>query len=106
MSSGAETSDLRNEVRAFLHTEIASGRITPHCDSWLSGWDEDFTRRLAARGWIGMMVPAEYGGAGRPASDRYVVVEEVLAAGAPVAAHWVADRQVVPTLLRFGTEEQ
>jgi acyl-CoA dehydrogenase len=100
------TERLRSDVRAFLASEIDSGSFVPHCDAWLSQWDEGFTRRLADHGWIGMTVPTEYGGGGRPASDRYVVVEEVLAAGAPVAAHWVADRQVVPTLLRFGTEEQ
>jgi alkylation response protein AidB-like acyl-CoA dehydrogenase len=33
-------------------------------------------------------------------------MEELLAAGAPVAAHWIADRQTVPLLLRRGTEEQ
>jgi acyl-CoA dehydrogenase len=53
-----------------------------------------------------MTVPTSYGGAGLGAADRYVVVEELLAAGAPVAAHWIADRQVVPALLRFGTEAQ
>ncbi|TXI40413.1 MAG: acyl-CoA dehydrogenase, partial [Mycobacterium sp.] len=37
---------------------------------------------------------------------RYVVTEELLAAGAPVAAHWIADRQVGPGLLSYGTEEQ
>jgi alkylation response protein AidB-like acyl-CoA dehydrogenase len=97
---------LRSEVRAFLAEELAAGHFEPSCDSWLSGWDEDFTRRLAARGWLGMTVPVQYGGAGRPATDRYVVVEELLAAGAPVSAHWISDRQVVPGLLRFGTEEQ
>jgi hypothetical protein len=35
-----------------------------------------------------------------------VVAEELLAAGAPVAAHWIADRQSGPLILRFGTEEQ
>jgi alkylation response protein AidB-like acyl-CoA dehydrogenase len=93
-------------VRAFLDEELREGRFVPHCDAWLSEWDEPFTKRLAAHGWIGMTVPPDYGGTGRPAADRYVVVEELLAYGAPVAAHWVADRQVVPTLLRFGTEEQ
>jgi acyl-CoA dehydrogenase len=97
---------LRSEVRAFIADELAAGRFEPRCDAWLSGWDEEFTRRLAAHGWIGMTVPEKYGGAGRPATDRYVVIEELLAAGAPVAAHWVSDRQVAPALLRFGTEEQ
>jgi alkylation response protein AidB-like acyl-CoA dehydrogenase len=38
--------------------------------------------------------------------ERYVVTEELLAAAAPVAAHWIADRQSGPLLLRFGTEAQ
>jgi acyl-CoA dehydrogenase len=100
----AATGALRAEVRAFLAAERESGRFVPACDAWLSGWDEAFSRRLAARGWVGMTVPPEYGGAGRSPLERYVVVEEVLAAGAPVAAHWVSDRQIVPNLLRYGSE--
>ncbi len=97
---------LRAEVRAFVQQEVAEGRWQPGVDTWLSGWDEGFTQRLAERGWVGMTIPAEYGGHGRSALDRYVVVEELLAAGAPVAAHWVADRQTGPSLLHHGTEEQ
>jgi alkylation response protein AidB-like acyl-CoA dehydrogenase len=100
----AATGELRAEVRAFLAGERQAGRFVPACDAWLSGWDEGFSRRLAARGWVGMTVPPEYGGPGRSALERYVVVEEVLAAGAPVAAHWVSDRQIVPNLLRYGNE--
>ena len=99
------TGELRSSVRAFLTAELTAGRFVPACDAWLSGWDESFSRRLAAHGWIGMTIPVEYGGHGRSALDRYVVIEELLAAGAPVAAHWVSDRQVAPNLLRFGTEE-
>lgn len=101
----ASAGELRSSVRTFLAAERAEGRFVPACDAWLSGWDESFSRRLAEHGWIGMTIPPEYGGHGRSALDRYVVVEEVLAAGAPVAAHWVSDRQVAPNLLRFGTEE-
>jgi acyl-CoA dehydrogenase len=97
---------LRAEVRAFLAEERAAGRWTPRADVWLSGWDERFSRELGRRGWLGMTIPREYGGQGASALDRYVVTEELLAAGAPVAAHWIADRQIGPTLLRFGTEEQ
>jgi alkylation response protein AidB-like acyl-CoA dehydrogenase len=97
---------LRAEVRAFLAEERAAGAWSPRADTWLSGWDERFTKELARRGWLGMTIPTEYGGHGRGALDRYVVTEELLAAGAPVAAHWVADRQIGPSLMRFGTEEQ
>lgn len=102
----SSTAALRAEVRAFLAEERAAGRWTPRPDVWLSGWDERFSRELGRRGWLGMTIPKEYGGRGASALDRYVVTEELLAAGAPVAAHWIADRQIGPTLLRFGTEEQ
>jgi len=98
--------ELRHEVRAFLREEIAEGRITPHCDQWLAGWDPAFSRRLGERGWLGMAFPTEYGGSAEGALARFVVTEELLAAGAPVAAHWIADRQSGQSLMKFGTEEQ
>lgn len=97
---------LRAEVREFLAGRLAAGAFTPSVDSWLCGWDEDFTAALARRGWLGMTVPEAYGGHGRSFTDRFVVTEELLAAGAPVAAHWIADRQIVPALLKYGTEPQ
>src|SRR5213080_601871 len=99
----AGAAELRSEVREFLRAERAAETFVPACDDWLSGWDESFSRRLAERGWVGMTIPPEYGGHGRSALERYVVVEELLAAGAPVAAHWVSDRQVGPNLLRYGS---
>lgn len=100
----AGAAELRSQVRGFLSAERTAGRFVPACDAWLSGWDESFSRRLAEHGWVGMTIPREYGGHGRSALERYVVVEELLAAGAPVAAHWVSDRQVGPNLLRYGSE--
>jgi acyl-CoA dehydrogenase len=104
--ASADMDALRAEVRAFLAEEIDAGRLTPWIDTWLTRWDEDFTRRLADRGWVGMAIPTEYGGRGRTHLERFVVTEELLAVGAPVAAQWVADRQIAPSLLRYGTEEQ
>lgn len=98
--------ELRIEVRHFLAEQLAAGAFTPAVDAWLCGWDEDFTASLAARGWLGMTVPVAYGGHGRSFLERFVVTEELLAAGAPVAAHWIADRQIVPSLLKYGTEFQ
>ncbi|MEH3140548.1 MAG: acyl-CoA dehydrogenase family protein [Mycobacterium kyogaense] len=100
------SSRLRGEVRAFVAEQLAAGAFTPSVDSWLCGWDEAFTTALARRGWLGMTVPQCYGGHGRTFGERFVVTEELLAAGAPVAAHWIADRQIVPSLLKYGTEEQ
>ncbi|MBO0676689.1 acyl-CoA dehydrogenase family protein [Mycolicibacterium sp. S2-37] len=102
----ADPSALRREVRAFLADQLAAGAFTPSVDAWLTGWDEQFTAALAARGWLGMTVPVEFGGHGRSHLERFVVTEELLAAGAPVAAHWIADRQIVPSLLKYGKAEQ
>jgi alkylation response protein AidB-like acyl-CoA dehydrogenase len=99
-------SDLRLEVRSFLAQQVRDGAFVPHVDTWLTRWDRDFTRELARRGWLGMVVPQEYGGRGRTYLERFVVTEELLVAGAPVAAHWVAERQIGPALLTYGTQEQ
>lgn len=97
---------LRVEVRTFLAETLGSdyGAVA-QARSW-NGHDPDFSRALGARGWIGMVLPVIYGGHGRSPLERYVVIEELLAAGAPVAAHWIADRQSAPLILRFGTEAQ
>src|SRR4051812_28891552 len=97
---------VRAEVREFLAAELAAGSFQTHVDTWLSGVDPAFSRKLGDRGWLGMTWPKEYGGHERSAMERYAVTEELLAAGAPVAAHWIADRQSGPNLLRYGTEAQ
>ena len=96
---------LRAEVRAFIAGELAAGLWVPNSD-FGSHRSAAFSRRLGARGWIGMTWPKGYGGGGRSMLERYVVTEELLAAGAPVGAHWIADRQSAPLLLRYGTETQ
>lgn len=100
----AETQALRAEVRAFID-EQRSLIGKPNSD-FTTGHDPEFSARLGDRGWIGMTWPKQYGGGERTFFERYVVTEELLAAGAPVSAHWIADRQSGPLLLRFGTEAQ
>lgn len=98
--------ELRGAVRQFLDREIASGGFTPLVDSWVRGFSRSFSRRLAEQGWVGMTLPEEYGGGGRSHLERFIVAEELLAAGAPVLAHWAAERQVGPMILRIGTQDQ
>ncbi len=96
---------LRAQVRAMVREWLAQGRFTPQCDAWLRGHDRAFSRALAANGWIGMTWPPEVGGGGRSNLSRLVVTEELLRVGAPVAAHWMADRQIGPAILRYGSPE-
>ena len=97
-----ELEALRTEVREFLNAETD---WHPNSD-FNAGASPEFSTRFAAKGWIGMTWPKEYGGGGRSFLERYVVTEELLAAGAPVGCHWIADRQSGPLLLKFGTEAQ
>ena len=100
-----EAQAFREEVREFLATNLALAAPAVRARTWM-GFDADFSRRLAARGWVGITLPSQYGGAGLDAFRRFVLVEEMLAAGAPVAAHWIADRQSGPLINKFGTEAQ
>jgi alkylation response protein AidB-like acyl-CoA dehydrogenase len=101
-----ELAALRASVREFLVADRAEFGWQPAVDAWLSQWDEAFSGRLGAAGFLGLTIPTEYGGHGLGHLHRYVVTEELLLAGAPVAAHWFADRQVAPGLLTYGTEDQ
>lgn len=94
---------LRAEVRAFLAAEMRYIPSSKRCRNW-SGGDPAFSRKLGERGWLGMTWPRAYGGQERSALERYVVLEEMLAAGAPVGAHWVAERQSGPQLMRFAPD--
>ncbi len=98
-----EAEALRAEVRAFLAAELPAIPRTKRCRNW-SGGDPAFSRKMGERGWLGMTWPKAYGGQERSAFERYVVLEEMLAAGAPVGAHWVAERQSGPQLMRFAPD--
>lgn len=97
---------LREEVRAFLREELPKYPDRDLEDTWICSFSREFSEALGARGWIGMTWPKQYGGHERSPLDRLIVTEELLRAGAPVAAHWFGDRQIGPALLAHGTEEQ
>jgi acyl-CoA dehydrogenase len=95
---------LRKDVRAFLADEIAAGTFDPHQPAHGESYNRDFSRRVGARGWIGMTWPKRYGGHERSQLERYVVTEEFRVANAPSHLHFVADRQSGPILLKYAPE--
>ena len=101
----AEDEALRPRVRALAGEAVAGMTLEQRARSWM-GHDAAFSRKLGAAGLLGLTLPKEYGGGGRGPFARFVVVEELLAAGAPVGAHWIADRQSAPLILNYGTEAQ
>lgn len=98
--AGTRVGALRGETRALL--DQWRSRFVPRCDAWARCADLDFSRALAARGLLGLTWPAPYG-RGASHVERLAVTEELLRAGAPVAAHWIGDRQIGPALLRHGS---
>lgn len=97
---------LRGEVRAFLAERLAGEPRLERPLTYLGRHDPAFSRDVAARGWIGMSFPHEYGGSEAGIRERQVVLEELVAARAPIGAHFVADRQSGPMIARFGTPAQ
>lgn len=101
----SEDEALRLDLRALVGSAVAELPLDRRARSW-QGFDAAFSRVLGAAGYLGLTIPKQYGGGGRGPFARFVVVEELLRQGAPVAAHWIADRQSGPLILRFGTEAQ
>jgi alkylation response protein AidB-like acyl-CoA dehydrogenase len=95
---------LRQEVRAFLAREVDAGTFDPHAVGRDQAYSEEFSRKVGAKGWIGMTWPKRYGGQERSYLERYVVTEEFRIANAPVRLHFVADRQSGPVLLKYAAE--
>jgi alkylation response protein AidB-like acyl-CoA dehydrogenase len=95
---------LREKARTIALNAVQTyGRYN---DSWINGYSKAFSRELAQHGFIGMIWPTQFGGGGRPPIDRFIVADEMISAGAPIAATWFADRQMGPALIAYGTPDQ
>jgi len=97
---------LRKEVSSFLEDELRKGSFMTHCDAWMGGYSAEFSKKMGQRKWIGYCWPKDRYGQGKSFVDRLVITEEIVRFGAPAAAHWFADRQMGPSIIRHGTKEQ
>jgi len=96
---------LREKAAAVAADAVA--RYGRSNDSWINGYSKEFSKELAGHGWIGMTWPDNsYSGPASPGIDRLIVGEELIKAGAPIAASWFGDRQMGPALLAYGTPNQ
>ncbi len=64
-----------------------------------------FVEELTAAGFLGALIPEEYGGSGLPVRAAAVILEEINASGC-VASQGHAQMYIMGTLLRHGSEEQ
>lgn len=99
-----ELEDLRSRARQVALEGVAAHGV--HNDSWINGFSKEFSATIASHGWVGMTWPIEHGGGGRPPIERVIMAEEMIGAGAPIAASWFADRQFGPSIYTYGTPDQ
>lgn len=68
-------------------------------------YPEEFVAELTTQGWLGALIPEEYGGGGLSLGGASVILEEISASGGnPSACH--AQMYVMGTVLRHGSDEQ
>lgn len=103
-STSADLVALAESARTFAREVLDPVELAN--DSWLIRPSREFSRALGERGWLGLTWPTEFGGGGRPPIERLVIFEALIAMGAPLATSWFADRQIGPTLLQFGDDDQ
>jgi alkylation response protein AidB-like acyl-CoA dehydrogenase len=100
-----EQEKFREEIRDFLKSELKQGSFIPRQNAWMQGYSKEFSQKVSKKGWIGLTWPKEYGGQGRSYVDRAILQEEMLKVGAPLAYHYMGERQIGPALLHFGSDE-
>ncbi len=103
-SLGPELEALRLRAREVARQGVADHGV--HYDCWLNSHSPEFSKVLAAEGFIGMTWPVEFGGGGRPPIERVVMAEEMITIGAPIGSSWFADRQMGPSFITYGTADQ
>jgi alkylation response protein AidB-like acyl-CoA dehydrogenase len=100
-----EQKSFRKEIQDFLKSELEQGSFKPKQNACVDGFSQGFSKKMSERGWIGLTWPKEYGGKGLGYLYRLVLLEEMLKAQAPIAFHFLAERQVGPALIHFGSDE-
>jgi alkylation response protein AidB-like acyl-CoA dehydrogenase len=104
-----EAEEFRGVIRDWLSENLPDGWGQPGFSMTpeeRTTFNQEWTAKLFAGGWICASWPAEYGGKGLSLLQQVVLNEEFARAGAPLRADFFGDTLVGPTLLQWGTEEQ
>lgn len=96
----------RQEVRDFVMAELAAGSFEVSSKGLVATSDIDFSRKMAAKGWIGFTWPKSYGGREGGYVNKMIMLEELYKVQAPIGYHFLADRQVGPAIIKFGSDWQ
>ncbi len=104
-----EAETFRSEIRSWLEENLPDGWGTPEFSMTRDekkAFNQDWTKKLFAGGWICASWPVEYGGKGLSLMESVVLNEEFARVEAPLRADFFGDTLVGPTILQWGTEEQ
>lgn len=103
---GPEREEFATAIREFTQKETGSHEQRTRLTR--GGQDRhnaDLYRRLGQLGWVGVALPAEYGGSGGDLVDECIMLQELARGGAPIGG-------IIPSLIvagtyeKFGTESQ
>src|SRR5581483_6104316 len=105
MTAQTPTTPELDEIRAGVRELCAA-----FPDEYWRGLEPDrypleFVTALTANGWLGALIPEEYGGAGLGLTAASVILEEINASGGNAAACH-AQMYTMGTVLRHGSDEQ
>ncbi len=104
-----EAEAFRTVIRSWLEENLPDGWGEPGFSMTKSerrAFNEEWTKKLFAGGWICASWPAEYGGKGLSLLEQVVLNEEFARAQAPLRADFFGDTLVGPTILQWGSEDQ
>ncbi len=104
-----DAEEFRAEIATWLKENLPQGWGTPEfsmATEERKAFNEEWTEKLHAGGWICAGWPVEYGGKGLSLLQQVVLNEEFARVGAPLRADFFGDTLVGPTILQWGTEEQ
>jgi alkylation response protein AidB-like acyl-CoA dehydrogenase len=109
LSYPPESETFRKAIRGWLEENLPDGWFEPGFSMTpdeRKAFNESWTPKLFAGGWICAGWPTEYGGKGLSLIEQVVLNEEFARAGAPMRADFFGDTLVGPTIMQWGTEEQ
>ena len=101
-----EQEEFRKEVHDFLEGELRAGTFYTQSRGLVAPSSREFSLKMAERGWVGFSWPKEYWGKGRSYVEKMILNEELMKVQAPIGYHFLADRQVGPALIAFGSDWQ
>ena len=99
-----EQNEFRKEVQDFLKAELPE--TSPKAGGLSEIRSVEFSQKMGKKGWIGMTWPKEFGGQGRTYVEKAILMEELFRAQAPLGHHFMADRQIGPAIIHFGSQWQ